>query len=260
MPAATTITMATVMTTDLPAFVAAETRVTWTRNDQGSDPPRPLSEEGRERQVTLLRLLTWLSPAFPTGGFAYSHGIEWAVEAGDITDGDTLRDWLSDILVHGAARSDAILLRHALRPHADLGALAELAAAMACARERRSEMLAQGAAFARAAVSWGCPTLPDDVSYPLAVGTLCGAHGIHADAAVTAYLQAIAVNLISAAVRLVPLGQSTGLAVLAALEPIILDVTDATRGCTLDDLGGAAFRSDLAAMRHETQYTRLFRS
>jgi len=210
--------------------------------------------------LPLLRLLTWLSPAFPTGAFAYSHGLEWAVEAGDITDGDTLRDWLADLLAHGAPRSDAILLRHAHRPGADLDAFAELAAATAPTRERQAETLNQGAAFMRAARPWGCPTLPDPVAYPIAVGALAGLHQIDADATTTAYLHAVTASLISAAVRLVPLGQSAGLAVLAALEPVILRTAAETRSATLDDLGGAAFRSDLAAMRHETQYTRLFRS
>jgi urease accessory protein len=210
--------------------------------------------------AAILRLLAWLSPAFPTGGFAYSHGIEWAVEAGDIIDGDTLRDWLTDILAQGAARSDTILLRHAHKADADLAALAELAIAAAPARERRIETLDQGAAFMRAAGPWGCPTLPDPVAYPIAVGALAGAHGIDADATALAYLQAVTANLISAAVRLVPLGQSVGLAVLAVLEPVILRIAAETREATLDDLGGAVFRADLAAMRHETQYTRLFRS
>ena len=228
-----------------------------TRTNTGDD-PGPRKEDGSAQ--ALLRLLTWLSPAFPTGAFAYSHGIEWAVEAGDITDGDTLRDWLADLLVHGAARSDAILVRHAHKRDATLDALAELAAAAAPARERQAETLNQGAAFMRAARPWGCPALPDPVAYPVAVGALAGMHGIDADATAIAYLHGVTANLVSAAVRLVPLGQSTGLAVLAALEPIILRVAAATRSATLDDLGGAVFRSDLAAMRHETQYTRLFRS
>jgi urease accessory protein len=225
--------------------------------DMGDD-PGPHKEDASAR--ALLRLLAWLSPAFPTGAFAYSHGIEWAVEAGDIADGDTLRDWLADLLAHGAGRSDAILLRHAHRRDTDLDALAELAAAATLARERQAETLNQGAAFMRAARPWGVPVLPDPVAYPVAVGALAGMHGIDVDATTLAYLQGIMANLISAAVRLVPLGQSAGLAVLAALEPVILRIADETRGATLDDLGGAAFRSDLAAMRHETQYTRLFRS
>jgi urease accessory protein len=210
--------------------------------------------------ASVARLLTWLSPAFPTGGFAYSHGIEWVVEAGGISDGDTLRDWLKDVLTLGAVRSDAILLRQACRPGADFGVIAELAAAATPTRERRAETLNQGAAFVRAAQPWGCPVLPDPVAYPIAVGAMAAAHGIDEDDACVAFVQAVTANLISAAVRLVPLGQSTGLAVLAALETVILGVAAETRSATLDDLGGAVFRSEVAAMRHETQYTRLFRS
>jgi urease accessory protein len=211
----------------------------------------------------ILRLLAWLSPAFPTGAYAYSHGLEFAVESGDITGGDTLRAWLVDVLVHGSGRNDAILLRHAHRASGDtssLGEIAELAAALAPSRERRAETLDQGTAFVAAAAPWHPRNLPSRVAYPVAVGAMAGAHGIAEDATTAAYLQAFATNLISAAVRLVPLGQSTGLRVLAALEPVILDVARASCAATLDDLGGCAFRSDLAAMRHETQYTRLFRS
>jgi urease accessory protein len=211
----------------------------------------------------LLRLLAWLSPAFPTGAYAYSHGLEWAVESGDITNGDTLREWLAHLLAHGSGRNDAILLRHAHRASTDsgvLGELAELGVAIAPTLERRTETLDQGTAFIAAAAAWQPPKLPARVPYPIAVGALAGRHGIPEDATAAAYLQAFAANLISAAVRLVPLGQSTGLRVLAALEPIILHTAEATRATKLDDLGGCAFRSDLAAMRHETQYTRLFRS
>lgn len=224
----------------------------------------------------LLRLLSWLSPAFPTGGFAYSHGLEWAVEAGDVRDGETLRAWVEDVLRHGSGRNDAILLRHAHRGVA----VAALARATASSRERRLEMVAQGDAFAAAAAAWTLPaiTLPHGeealnenpvpsregaaggAPYAVAVGALAGRHAIPEDAVALAYLNAFAANLISAAVRLVPLGQSTGLAVLAALEPTLLAVAAETRAAALDDLGGCAFRADLASMRHETQYTRLFRS
>ncbi len=206
-----------------------------------------------------LRLLIWLSPAFPTGAFAYSHGLEWAVESGDVTDEATLSAWLSDVLAHGSGRNDAILLRHAHRG-VPLDELADLAAAIAPSRERLAETLDQGAAFIAAAAAWQPPPLPARVAYPVAVGALAGHHRIAEDATAAAYLQAFASNLVSAAVRLIPLGQSAGLRVLAALEPVIGQVAAATRTATLDDIGGCAFRSDLAAMRHETQYTRLFRS
>ena len=208
----------------------------------------------------LLHLLTWLSPAFPTGAYAYSHGLEQAVEDRDIGDGDTLRTWIADVLEHGSGRNDAILLRHSYRS-GEYAALNELAIAVASSRERRIETLDQGSAFVAAAVAWKPPaSLPPRVAYPVAVGALAASHGIDEDATTAAFLQAVTGNLISAAVRLVPLGQSTGLRVLASLPPIILQVTQDTRTATLDDIGGCAFRSELAAMRHETQYTRLFRS
>ena len=217
-------------------------------------------------RAALLHLLAWLSPAFPTGAFAYSHGLEWAVEAGDIKDEHTLRSWLTGILIHGSARSDTILLRHAHQNAADPSALREIAALALAAtpsRERRAEALNQGKAFLLAVAPWfGSAPLPfpEDLPYAVAVGAAAGAFGIPGDDTATAYLQTFAANLISAAVRLVPLGQTTGLHVLAALEPVILHTATETESAALADIGGCAFRSDLAAMRHETQYTRLFRS
>jgi urease accessory protein len=224
-------------------------------------------------QAPLLRLLAWLSPAFPTGGFAWSHGIEWAVEARDVRDVASLHDWLDALLRHGTGRSDAILLRHAHRAQADeaaLSAVVDLGLAAATARERRAESTGQGNAFVLAMRAWdGSGTdrprpswhaAQRDVPYAVAVGAYAGAWGIAEDDAAAGYLHAFAASLISAAVRLIPLGQSAGLAVLAGLEPALLATADATRGATLDDIGGACFRSDLAALHHETQYTRLFRS
>ncbi len=213
--------------------------------------------------AALLRLIAWLSPAFPTGAFAYSHGLEWAVESGDVADETTLVSWLTEIIANGTGRADTILLRHAYRAHADLAVLtdiADLAYASASGRERRGESLDQGKAFMLAAAPWGIPAAPERIPYPVAVGAVAGAHGIPEGATAAGFLQAFTSNLISAAVRLVPLGQTAGLRVLAALEPAILEVAAETTSTTLDDLGGCAFRSDLAAMRHETQYTRLFRS
>ena len=160
-------------------------------------------------------------------------------------------------------RNDAILLRHAHRAAHDTPALhqlAELAAAVVPSRERHAEMHDQGTAFLRAARRVGLPGPATSVAYPVAVGALAGWHGIDESLTAAAYLQAFAANLISAAIRLVPLGQTTGLRVLAAIECTILQVAGDTATATTDDIGGCAFRADLAAMRHETQYTRLFRS
>lgn len=217
------------------------------------------------RTEAVLRLLTWLSPAFPVGAFAYSHGLEWAIEAGDIRDEPSLRGWLEDLLAHGSARTDAILLRHACHAAAsNLPELCELAAALAPCRERQTETLAQGAAFARAALVWGSARLlslpADTVPYPVIVGVIAADHGMEPDLAAAAYLQAMVANLISAAVRLVPLGQTAGLRILAALEPALLRSVRETASAALEDIGGACFRFDLAAMHHETQHTRLFRT
>ena len=243
-------TMITIMT-DVPSL---------SRQCAVPDGPDEPSHDGTK---SLMRLLTWLSPAFPTGAYAYSHGLEWAVETQDIRDGKTLLEWLYAVIAHGSARSDTILLRHAHRAANDPRALRDLAAlarATAAGQERHGEATAQGNAFLRAAAGWGVPELPEDTPYAVAVGAMAGTHGIDEDTTASAYLQTFTSNLISAAVRLVPLGQTTGLRTLAALEPIILHTAAATKAATIDDLGGCAFRSDLAAMRHETQYTRLFRS
>lgn len=219
--------------------------------------------------IALLRLLTWLSPSFPTGGFAYSHGLEWAVEARDILDGAGLSAWVADCLQHGAGRSDLIVMRHAHRAAGDvaaLAALAELALATCPTAERRGESVGQGNAFARAASAWNNTLLPElraacgDLPYPVAVGALAGVMEIAEEAACTAYAHGFAANLISAAVRLVPLGQSTGLAVQAGLEPLVQRLVAETAALGLDDIGGFALRADIASARHETQTTRLFRS
>ena len=207
--------------------------------------------------AALLHLLTWLSPAFPTGGFAYSHGLEWAVAAGDIADEGSLESWLADVIAHGTGRNDLIILRHAYRG-ADI---ADLALALSPCFERRRETRLLGEAFAAAAAPWGPKRESvDPAPYPVAVGRLGARNAIDEDLLSAAYLQAFTNAMISAAVRLVPLGQQAGLRVLAALQPTILETEAATRAAALDDLGGACFRSDIAAMRHETQYTRLFRS
>jgi urease accessory protein len=214
---------------------------------------------------TLPLLLTWLSPAFPTGAYAYSHGLEWAVECRDVRDEATTAPWLADVLAHGAGRSDAILLRHAHRARstATLAEIANLAAATQPGAERRMETLAQGTAFALAAQVWGAPllaALPGQVAYPVALGALAAAHAVPEDVAALGLLHAFTANLVSAAVRLVPLGQTAGLRILAGLAPLITAVAAGTLHATLDDIGGACFRSDIAAIRHETQYTRLFRT
>ncbi|WP_284420050.1 MULTISPECIES: urease accessory protein UreF [unclassified Bradyrhizobium] len=222
--------------------------------------------------AALYRLMTWLSPAFPVGGFSYSSGIEWAVEAGDITDAASLRGWLATMLTEGAGFSDAVFLAHAHRA-AELGSdtalseVAELAAAFVPSRERQLETTAQGLAFIEIARSaWSCSGLDDAVSqceaivYPIAVGLVGALHGVPLAPLLHGFLHAVTSNWISAGSRLVPLGQTDSQRVLAALEPVVVATAERALVASLDDIGSACFRADLAGLRHETQYTRLFRS
>ena len=236
-----------------------------------------------DRRADLLTLQVWLSPAFPVGGFTYSHGLEWAIEAGVVTSAATLEDWLGQILLHGAGRSDAILLArtHDAALAGDIDRLAEvveLAHAFQPSKERRLEATAQGAAFVRAisdtwsndgftallgrlATRFSAPLWPAiPWTYAPAVGLAAAAHGLSRDEVVPAFVQAFAANVISAGVRAVPLGQSDGLRVLRALTPVVRRIAEEAATASLDDLGGATIVADIASMKHETQYTRLFRS
>jgi urease accessory protein len=220
-----------------------------------------------------LPLLVWLSPAFPVGAFAYSHGLEWAVEQVDLLDAASVQAWIDDLLSLGSGRNDAILLAEAYRAAADgdrprLAAVAELGVALQPSRERHLEATAQGNAFLTAArASWPAEALDflaeahdGDVVYPVAIGVAAAGHGVALRPTLEAFLLAFVAALVSAAVRLGPIGQTDGQRVTAALLPRIRETAAYAETSTLDDLGGAAFRSDIASLRHETQYTRLFRS
>lgn len=221
----------------------------------------------------LYRLMAWLSPSYPVGAFSYSGGVEWAVEAGDITDRDTLERWLTVVIGQGGGFCDAVFFVHAHRAVTEkndiaLREVAELAAAFAPSKERHLETTAQGAAFVQATrAAWACAALDTlasiwdgPVAYPVAVGVASAGHGIALEAALGAYLHAVTANLISAGVRLIPLGQTDGQRALAALEKVAAATAARALVTKLDDVGGAALRADLASMHHETQYTRLFRS
>jgi len=221
----------------------------------------------------LLRLMAWLSPAFPVGAFSYSSGIEWAVETGDIADAVTLKDWLHVMLTDGGGFCDAVLFAHAYRAadakdEKTLHDIAELAAAFAPSKERHLETTAQGNAFIEAArAAWPCEALDmlkaiwsGPVAYPVAVAVTAAGHGVALEQALPAYLHALTANWVSAGVRLIPLGQTQGLHVVASLEPAVIETAQRALTASLDDLGSSAFRADLSSALHETQYTRLFRS
>jgi urease accessory protein len=224
----------------------------------------------------LPRLLTWLSPAFPTGSYSYSHGIEYAVEVRLITDAASLRAWIDSILRHGSGRADAILFGEAWRAERDrddqrLGEVLAWGQAFRGTAELALESSAQGRAFVAAVrAGWPHPRLDTfdtlaaqldrTPTLPVAVGVACAVAGIGEAPARLAFLQAFAANLVSASVRLIPLGQSDGLRVVAALEQTVRAVADESAGLGLADLGAATWMVDWCSARHETQYTRLFRS
>ncbi len=213
-----------------------------------------MSDRHRDAQI----LSSWFSPAYPVGAYSYSHGLEWAVETGAVTDRATLQDWVGALLEFGAGRSDAILLAHAFRAE-DPAPIAELAEALTASAERHHETMAQGAAFARVtAPVWSIdlPAMP----YPVAVGRAARLLDLPLDLALPLFVQAFASNIVSAGVRLIPLGQTDGQHITAALMPLAAKVAAAAEAAPLDAVGGVSLMADIASMRHETQYTRLYRT
>jgi urease accessory protein len=220
-----------------------------------------------------LALFAWLSPAFPIGAFAYSHGLEWAVETGDVKDAASLGAWLTDLVDHGAPRSDAIIMAEAWRVAAvknceALGAVNDLALALAPSQERHLETKAQGNAFVAATVAaWPCPALDllqesvrGDIAFPVALGVAASGHGIDLQPLLETFVIAFCSNLVSAAVRLGAIGQTEAQRIIAASCEPARKLAGFAAKASLDDLGTCTLRSDIAAMRHETQYSRLFRS
>ncbi|WP_416795602.1 urease accessory protein UreF [Ciceribacter azotifigens] len=222
----------------------------------------------RERPAVkgLLRLMAWLSPAFPVGGFAYSGGLEAAIQSGHVSSAETLKDWLLTLLRNGSLRNDAVLLAEAHRAAADderLLEVAELATALAGSAERHLEISRQGAAFLAAASAWPgsvSAALGDGTAYSVAVGAVAASNGVGLAETAAAFLHAAVSQLVSVAIRLGVLGQSQGVALLSALEEVIAEQTEKAVSSTLEDLGSATLVADLMSLRHETQHSRLFLS
>ena len=215
-------------------------------------------------EAAQLRLLTWFSPAFPVGAFGYSHGLETAIREGRVPDAEALYAWIRSLLEQGSGWSDAVMFKLAWSAGDDLelAELAELGEALAPSRERHRETMQLGTAFASAVRSWASPSPIEGESrerpYPVVAGAACADAAIPLASALTAWLHGFAANLVSVAVRAIPIGQSDAVQVLAALEPAILAVAERAAPATRDDLGSCAFLSDIAAMRHETLQPRLF--
>lgn len=219
---------------------------------------------------SLYRLMTWLSPSFPVGAYAFSHGIETAVEAGRIHDAASTREWIDDLVRYGNGRSDLVFLAEAFDASGDLASLEEIAdycRAFQGTSELRLESMAQGRAFLDvSAETWPSPTIDaarqgiEAMPYPVAVGLVAAEHGIAKEQAMHAFVHAFIANLVSAAVRLVPLGQTDGQRITAALESTALEAVTSALSLDRHTVSSATINSDIVSMQHETQYTRLFRS
>jgi urease accessory protein len=268
-----TVIIMIIITTTIAATSSIATVIPMLMAANRAGPPAASVTMTESETGALYRLMTWLSPSFPVGGFSYSSGIEWAVEAGDIRDAASLQHWLAAVLADGSGFCDALFLAHAHRAATDdddraLRDLAELAAAFVPSRERQLETASQGRAFIEIArAAWDCEGLARTIAqcdgaivYPVAVGIVTAAHAVPLPATLFAFLHALVSNWISAGSRLIPLGQTDSQRVLAALERIVADIAERALHAGLDELGAATFRADIASMRHETQYTRLFRS
>lgn len=243
-------------------------------SDLATPIPNPSQQAAGELdEAALFRLMTWLSPAYPVGAFSYSSGIEWAVEAGDLTDASTLQAWVAAMVTAGSGWSDSVFfsVAHRALTDADDDALvetAELAATLAASRERYLETTTLGRAFIEVTqATWPCAALgrlqalwTGPLAYPVAVAAACAGHAIALRPALHAFVTALVSNWVSAGLRLVPLGHTDGQRLLNALAPVVAATAQKAVAARLEDAGSAAFRADIASARHETQYTRLFRS
>jgi urease accessory protein len=214
----------------------------------------------------LLRLMLLLSPSFPVGGFAYSHGLEQAASDGQVRNAADLLEWLTSLLAQGSQWNDAVTLTEAYRRAAAglaLADVAELAEALAGSKERHLEQQNLGGAFVSALKAGGLAMpegLGERTAYPVAVGAAAAVQGIDAVSAVVAYIHAFASNQIQCAIRLGILGQAGGVSLLAQLEPLILETASKAAASTLDDLGSNTIAAEIASMKHETLYSRIFRT
>lgn len=215
--------------------------------------------------AALVRLMTWLSPAFPVGAFAYSGGLEKSIEDGQVHDQASLHSWLASLVTHGFLKTDAVFFSLSYRAGTaeKLSTLNELAEALAGSAERHKETMALGSAFLTAASAWPCHAierLSGRAAYPVAAGAVAGCHNVGLEAGLSAYLHAAISQLVSVAIRCGIIGQQQGVMLLALLEAQVLRAASVACNEELDDLGSATILADIASLRHETQVTRLFRS
>ena len=207
----------------------------------------------------LLLLLNWMSPAFPIGSFAYSHGLETAIVENEITTQGDVESWIADLMTQGSGWNDAVLFAQCWS--SDSAELNDLALSMASSSERYLETTQLGRSFAIAASVFTNVEFPEgDLAYPIAAGMACKSMGVDQHSALLAFLQGFGAAQVSVAVRLVPLGQTAGLHVLKNLMPIISKTANRAATATLNDLGSCTLLADIAAMNHEHLQPRIFRT
>lgn len=209
----------------------------------------------------ILTLSQWFSPAFPVGAFAYSHGLEWAIDQGQVRAAHDAQEWLDTVLHHGAVWNDTLLLAAAYRAETDdaLTLIDATCRALAASRERLMEADLQGQAFC-ATVTEIWPIELTDLTYPVAVGRAARLMELPLELTAQMYVQAFASNLAAAATRLIPLGQTDGQRIVQHLTPTCRDLAARAVQADADDLRACSFVTDIAAMNHETQYSRIFRT
>ena len=211
--------------------------------------------------VHLLQLMAFMSPAFPVGSFAYSHGLEWAIDDGKVKSDVDVREWIKALLIHGSGWNDAVLFSASYDASDEVRMeIDELALALAASRERALETSDLGQSFAKAVTILLAGQSMNFQTYPVGVAAACQKTCIDKRSGLLAYLQAFTNNLIAVAVRLIPLGQTKGLEIMRDVMPVIATTVDWALKAKLADLGSSTLLSDISAMRHETQYSRVFRS
>lgn len=231
----------------------------------------------------IYRLLTWFSPSYPIGSFHFSHGIEYAVEWNLIKDAKSLEEWISGIIQFGSGRMDLMMFKlsydlfTAPNVRADpnrikkLNRLITISNALKLSPELWQESTKQGDAALKALLK----SHPSDNLHflnlqlkktdkypvvPIVFGAACADHRIPLKWALTAYLHSFIFNLITAGVKLIPLGQTAGQNIAASLESVIHKCVNASAKSKINDISGASPMVEWTSVKHENQYTRLFQS
>lgn len=224
--------------------------------------------------LALVRLLQLASPALPVGAYTYSQGLEWAVESGRIRDEASAGQWIGDLLAYAIGRFEAPLVGQLMLRwrENDLGEIARLNADFLASRESaelRAETVQMGFSLNRLLTDLADSTLDalraglrgvPEIAFPTAWSGIASAWGIPPHDAVSGYLWAWAENQVMAALKAVPLGQAAGQRLLAELGQHVPAIADTALTLPEDQWSNLTPAFALRSARHETQYSRLFRS